>query len=198
MLRSVRPERPLPDEPCTRRIVVPAYRRAVVDLFGDAGRTQVIALLDGDSRDEFVRDVTPNREWIPARHLIAWSFAVWEGPANRQREPMAELVRRQWDLSFGVVRKLLLHMASPSAIVARLPQIWKQDHTAGTLEAVLDDGGSGATLRMSDTPFIETPQARAGMAEIYRHAFAQTRARNVTETHALEAPNRMVLRLRWT
>ena len=194
----MRPERPLPDEPSTRRIIVPAYRRAIVDLFGEPGREQVIALLSGDSRDEFVRDVTANTRWIPSRHLIAWSFAIWEGPAARRRDVMAEFVRRSWDLSFGVIRKLLLHMATPDSIVVRLPEIWKQDNTAGTLEAALADGGRGATLHLSDTPFIDTPHGRASIAEIYRHALAQTRASNVTETHALDSPTRMVIRLRWT
>lgn len=198
MIRSVRPARPLPEEPSTRRIVVPAYRRAIVDLFGESGRERVVSLLSGDSREELVRDVTANLEWIAARHLIAWTFAIWEGPAERQRDAMTQFVRRQWDLSFGVVRRLLLHMATPQSIVGRLPQIWKQDNSAGELEAVLDDGGHGATIHLSDTPFIETPHGRASMAEIYRHAFSQTRARQVTETHALEAPARMVLRLRWT
>ena len=136
-------------------------------------------------------------DWFPARLIIAWSFAAWEGPANRVRDEMAACVRRQWDFSFGVIRRLLLHMAPPGPIVARLGPIWKQDNTAGELVATLDEGGSGATIHLVDTPFIDTPHGRASIAETYRHAFAQTRAKNVTEMHALDGPNRMVIRLKW-
>ncbi len=189
----------IPAEPCVKRIVVPAFRQAVVDLWGDAGREQMISNLSGDSRDEFVQDVVgANRVWIPTRHVIAWAFAIWEGPANRTRDEMARFIRRQWDLSMGVVRRVILHLAPPGPIVARLGAMWKQDNTAGEMEATLDEGGNGATLHLSNSPFVETPHGRASIAEIYRHAFAQTRAKNVTEMHALDGPKRMVIRVKWS
>jgi hypothetical protein len=189
----------IPAEPCTKRIVVPAFRRAVVDLWGDEGRERTIANLTGDAREEFIADaVGANRIWFPTRIIIAWGFAIWEGPANRTRDDMARFVRRQWDLSMGVVRRVILHMAAPAPVVARLGALWKQDNTAGELEATLDEGGNGATIHLSDNPFVETPHGRASVAEIYRHAFAQTRAKNVTEMHALDGPRRMVIRLKWT
>jgi hypothetical protein len=189
----------IPAEPCVRRILVPAFRRAMVDIFGEGGRDRMVANLSGESRDEFVQDVVgAHRVWFPVRHIIAWGFATWEGPADRNRDAMARFVRRQWDLSTGVVRRVLLHMAQPQPIVARLPGLWKQDNTAGELEAALDDGGNGATLHLSDNPMVDTPHGRASVAEIYRHAFSQTRAKNVTESHALDGPKRMVIRLKWT
>ena len=159
----------------------------------------MIALLSGEAREEFVRDVVgANLVWFPARHVIAWGFAAGEGPADRTREVMAKIVRRQFDLSYGVVRRLVLHMAPPASVIARIGPMWKQDHTAGELVATLGDTGHSATLHLSDTPFVDTPHGRASMAEVYRHALAQTRAKNVTETHALDGPKRMVIRLKWT
>jgi len=176
---------------------VPAFRRAIVEVWGEPGRDAVLGRLTGEARDAFVRDVATDRMWFPARHVIAWAFAVWEGPANRSRDEMATFVRRQWDLSFGVIRRALLHLAAPASVVPRLPQIWKQDNIGGVLEASLDAGGLGATLHLRDTPFVDTPQGRASVAEIYRHAFAQTRAKDVTEHHALDGARQMVVRLRW-
>jgi hypothetical protein len=193
----VRPE--IPDEPCVRRIVVPAFRRAVVDVCGEGARDQMIALLAGEAREEFIRDaVGANLVWFPERLLIAWGFAAWEGPAARTRETMARIVRRQFDLSFGVVRRLILHMAAPASVIARIGPLWRQDHTAGELTASVDEGGLGATLHLSDHPMVDTPHGRASMAEVYRHAIAQTRAKSVTESHALDGPKRMVIRLKWT
>ncbi len=176
---------------------MPAFRRAIVDVWGDAARDAVLARLTGEARDAFVRDAASESPWFPARHIIDWAFAVWEGPANRSRDAMATFVRRQWDLSFGVVRRTLLHLAAPAPLVARLPQLWKQDNVGGELEASLDAGGLGATLLLRDTPFVETPQGRASVAEIYRHAFSQTRAKDVTEHHALDGARQMMVRLRW-
>jgi hypothetical protein len=111
---------------------------------------------------------------------------------------MAEFVRRQWDLSFGVVRRLLLHMAHPATVIARLEQVYREDNIGGALTATLDEGSKGATIVLSDNPFVDTPHGRASMAEVYRHALAQTRAKNVTEAHALDGARRMQIRLRWT
>lgn len=188
----------LPSEACVRRIVVPAFRRAVVDLFGPQGRDRMVALLEGDAREHFVRDVGAESKWFPARHLIAWGFAAWEGPAERKRELMSSLVRRQWDLSFGIVRRMLLHLAAPAPIVGRLGKLWEQDNIGGTMTASLDADERGATIYLSDSPFVDTPHGRASIAEVYRHAFSQTRARDVAEAHALDGGRRMVIRLKWT
>ena len=190
-------ERARPNEPSIRRYVVPAFRRAIVDRWGEDGRAQTIALLEGDAREEFLRDVATSLDWFPTRHLIAWGFAVWEGPARRDRPTMAAFVRRQWDLSHGVVRRLLLHLATPQAIVPRLGGIWREDNVGGACTATLDDGNRGATIEIRDTLWAETPHARASLAEVYRHAFAQTRANDVTETHAPDGPMNMVIRLKW-
>jgi hypothetical protein len=190
--------RPAPEEPCIKRILVPAWRRAVIDVWGEAGRAEIIEHLSGESREAFIRDLPDaHPEWFPVRHVIAWAFAAWEGPAKRVREDMALFVRRQWDLSFGVIRRLILHMAHPSSIVPRLADLWKQDNNCGGVDAELDDGGMGATIHVWDTPFVDTPHGRASVAEIYRHAFEQTRAKRVTETHALDGHGRMVIRLKW-
>ena len=142
--------------------------------------------------------MSANIDWFPVRHVVAWGFAAFEGPAGRNRDVMAGFVRRQWDLSFGVVRRLLLHMAPPGPIVGRLPALWKQDNSSGELTSTLDEGGAGATIHIADTPWVDTPHSRASVAEVYRHGFSQTRAKNVTERHALDGARRMVIRLRWT
>jgi hypothetical protein len=190
-------ERARPSEPSIRRYVVPAFRRAIVECFGDEGRQQTIALLEGDAREEFLREVATNLDWFPARHLVAWGFAVWEGPARRDRAAMSAFVRRQWDLSHGVVRRLLLHLAAPHSIVPRLAAIWQEDNVGGTCTATLDEGGHGASIELRDTVWAETPHGRASLAEVYRHAFAQTRAHDVTETHAPDGARNMVIRLKW-
>lgn len=190
-------ERSRPSEPSIRRYVVPAFRRALIDVFGEQGRAQTIALLEGEAREELAREIPSTQDWFPIRHMISWGFAVWEGPAKREREIMTRFVRHQWDLSHGVVRRLLLHMASPQVVVSRLAKLWTEDNTGGVLEATLDDDERGASIVIRDTQWAETPHARASMAEVYRHAFSQTRARDVTETHAADGPKDLSIKLRW-
>jgi len=189
--------RPPTSEPCVRRIVVPAFRQAIVDTWGEPGRAQVIAALRDEAREAFVNDGAHKGHWFPARHVIAWAFATWEGPAHRVREDMARCIRRQWDLSFGIVRRTLLLLAHPAPIVPKLPRLWTEDNSSGELAATLEEGGQGATLRIAGTPFADTPHGRASMAEVYRHAFSRTRASQVTETHAADGPSGMVIRLKW-
>ena len=47
---------------------------------------------------------------------------------------------------------------------------------------MLEPDGKSATIHIIDHPFTETPHARAAMAESYRYAFSQTRAKEVTES----------------
>lgn len=186
---------PLPDEPCTRRFMVPGYRRAVLEMFGKEGRDQVLAALDDELRNAYLDDSATRQDWFPTRYLIGWTFAIYEGPAKLDREVMTRFVRLQWDYTFGAVRKMLLHLAPPEAILKRAPALWKQDHTAGTLEVTI--GEKSASITISDTPFGETPQARLSMAEIYRYSLEQTRATNV-RAHPMAAGNRgLTIRLNW-
>lgn len=182
-------------EPHTRGYMVPPFKRALVERFGEEGRQRALALLQGDAREALASPVSVGA-WFPTRHMIVWGFAVYDGPCGGDRELMAAFVRHQWDLGVGVVRRMMLHMAPPTAIVPRLAKLWEEDNSAGELHAEMQ-GSHAAVLRISNTPWVDSPQTRLSMAEVYRHAFANTRAREVTASHTFEAPRTMTIRLRW-
>jgi serine/threonine-protein kinase len=201
---SATPARPAPKaapakESMQRRFFIPAAKRAAVLLWGDDGLNEIAQALDNEARNEFFR-ASGGDEWIPSRLVIEWCLRTFEGPCRRDRHKMAEYVDRAYDFSYGAVRKFVVKMADPASVVPKLPGFWKQDHTEGELAAEVDPSGKGCTIRISGTPYTDLVHSRAGMAEIYRYAFSQTRAKEVTESHALERSTGkpvLVIKLKW-
>jgi serine/threonine-protein kinase len=184
-------------EPMQRRIFVNAAKRAAVLLWGEDGLNEIAQALDDDTREEFFRTMSVEDQ-IACRHVINWCFAAWEGPAKQNKAKMSEYVDRIFDFGFGVIRRAVLRLADPAVLVPRLPGFWKEDYSSGELTSVVDPDGRSATIHVSDHPFTETPHGRASVAEGYRYAFSQTRAKEVTESHGLAKPGVLMFRLRWT
>jgi hypothetical protein len=189
-------------EALQRRIYVPALKRAAVLLWGDDGLNAIAGACGDDARAEFFRTVSAD-EWVPCRHVIEWCLRAFEGPCRRDRNKMAEYVDRAYDFSYGVVRKFIVRLADPTSIVPRLPAFWKQDHSEGELSSEIDAAGKGCIIRVTGSPYVAIVHSRAGMAETYRYGFSQTRAKEVTESHALErgagkqGSDVLVIKLRW-
>ncbi|MGO8993820.1 MAG: protein kinase domain-containing protein [Polyangiaceae bacterium] len=184
-------------EPMQKRIFVPAARKAAVMLWGEDGLNDIAAAVDDDTREEFFRTVS-SAEPIACKHIENWCLTAWKGPAKMNKPKMTEYVDRIFDLSYGVVRRGVLRLADPAALIPRLPAFWKEDYTTGELTAVLEPDGKSATIHIIDHPFADTPHARAAMAESYRYAFSMTRAKEVKESHGLVKPGVMMFKLRWT
>jgi hypothetical protein len=180
-----------------KRLVVPAAKRAAVLLWGEDGLNEIAQALPDDTREEFFR-VHQADEWVACRHFIAWMYAAHHGPAKLSLPKIREYINRTFDFGYGIVRKSMLRMADPAVLTPRVGGMWHDDQTAGELVSTLDAGGKSATFRLTDNPYTETPQTRAGVAENYRYAYSLTRAKDVTETHALEKPGVLVFRIRWT
>jgi hypothetical protein len=186
-----------PKEPMQKRLYLAAMKRAAVLLWGDEGLNDIARGLPDDTREEFFR-VVQTDPWIAARHYIKWMYVAHEGPARLSLPKTREYIDRIFDFSSGIVLRSMLRMADPVAITLRLGSMWKEENTHGELAASVDDGGRSATLRLSGSPYTETPQTRGGIVEQYRYAFSMTRAKDVTATHALEKPSTLVCRIRWT
>ena len=184
-------------EPLVRRWVMRAYRTAVRALYDDSELADVLARVPDDARVETWEAPVLHSQWVPERYIIAWSFAVWEGPARRTRAKYERFSQRWMDDGFGRLRRAILNLASPRILIERAPVMWREDHTHGSLEYELE-GERSVTLRLHDSPYCEVPQSRAAMAECFRYSISLARASDVTETHALEAPGVLRVRLSWT
>lgn len=187
--------------PDARPVEAPSIRfyqlRASVDaskaLFGESATAAVAQSMSSDVRST-LDGVGTAMSWIPVQHLIDWTFGVWEGPAERNRETMVTYTRRQVDLGFGRVRRALLTLVSPRQLLGRAPELWERDNIGGVVS--VDVAESQAEWTLSEHPYCDTPHARASMAEVLRYCIELTRAKDVTATHGLYV-GALRVTLRW-
>ena len=122
------------DEPCARGTNFIASKRAVLDLWGDEGLRIVTALLPNDARRATAEAVVITADqWLPERYGQAWFDAVWNGPAKRAIPEFRRFIDKRIDNGFGRVRRMLLQVATPSTLAPRVPALWRNDHTHGSL-----------------------------------------------------------------
>jgi len=182
-----------PPEPAMKGFYLTAFHRAAGEQWGQDGLRDIRARMPPREAEEAFVERAPL--WVPERVVVAWCFALWEGPADRKRPGYVAWLHRHMDLSFGRVRKWLIGLASPHKLVEMAGNVWRRDHSHGTLSGAAD--GKRAVFTLHDHPYVDTPQARASIAEVYRYSVELTRAQNVTETHALVAPGTLEVRVRW-
>ncbi|MGD0525233.1 MAG: hypothetical protein ABSE49_08825 [Polyangiaceae bacterium] len=180
-------------EPKIKRFYAAACRDAVRVLWGDAGLIDVAARLAASDRDAMMAPDLPL--WVSERAVIAFNFALWEGPVNRTRQRYDKWLHVMTDMSFGVVKRLVLSMASPEKVLTVSGEMWKADHTHGVMTGSCE--GKRGTLTLAGSQFVETPQARAGMAEMSRYILQLAGAKGVVEKHALVPPGVLEIKLRW-
>lgn len=181
-------------EPMIRSIHIVASRDAVRDVFGEEALADTAQRMPERERAEVFADHHPY--WCSERAMIALTFGIWEGPADRRRARLEVWLWRTVDNTFGRIRRAFLAMATPEKLIEHAPRFWKSDRTSGVLEGRVLGAGRGVfTLR--DHPYTETPQARATVAEMLRYLVELTRTPNVTETHALVEPGVLEVRIKW-
>jgi hypothetical protein len=167
---------------------------ALREIWGADGLADVTRRMPVRERQEVFAEHLPL--WFPERPLIALNYAIFEGLCDRKRELYFPWVHRMLDLSFGVVKKLVLSMASPRKVFESAAELWKADHTHGEMEGRCEADGRG-TMVLHDSLFVDTPQARAAMAEMLRYIMELGGARGAIEKHALVPPRTLEVRLRW-
>jgi hypothetical protein len=182
-------------EPTVRRYQASAGIESIQDLWGDRGVDDVRARVALESLPELFGNRAPSTSFFPVRHLINLGFAVWEGPARRDRDRFARYLQRQADFGFGRVRRAVLSLYSPTALLERAPELWSRDNDGGTVTTEV--APHEATWRLVRHPYCEAPQTRASMAEAVRYCVELTRARNVTESHLVDREGGLLVRVKW-
>jgi len=180
-------------EPKIKRFYAAASRDAVRVLWGEAGLADVAARMTERDREVMLAPDLPL--WVPERALIAFNFALWEGPVDRARPRYEKWLHTMTDMSFGVVKRLVLSMASPEKVLLASGEMWKADHTHGVMTGRCD--GKRGMVTLTGSEFVATPQARAGMAEMSRYILQLAGAKGVVEKHALVPPGVLEIKLRW-
>lgn len=183
-------------EPCARRTIFLALRQAAIELWGQEGLRQISGGMSSQARARCIEPLVFGEEMLPERFVLEWYEAVWEGPAGRNHPLYDRFLDTMMDHGFGKVRKFLLGVATPAIVVRKCGELWRQDHTHGSLEVrIVTDHHFELTL--SDHPYLETPLGRSSIAEIYRYALSLARARSVHAKHWLNSPRTLTVRIDW-
>lgn len=169
-----------------------ATREATRDLFGMAGVEAVLATLSPDERALFTG---PPPKWVPEAAYIAWTHAVWRGPADRDRARLAAWADRVTDRGFGTARRMLMALASPWVIVRRAGALWRGEHSHGDLTTT-PLGSNGTRFELRDSPWCADDVAASAISEAFRYILFRCRVKWVTEEHGVTA-NVLRVDLRW-
>jgi hypothetical protein len=187
-------------EPMARGSIIHGFRAAAVALWGeDALRAVADRLPAGTRAGTLEGAIVLPVAWIPTAFVVDWQLAVWEGLARRDDPTFCRFLDRGIDFGFGAFRRAFLKLVTPEQLVAKAPDLWKKQHTHGTLTASPRSEHAGrrtVVLSLRDSPMVENQVSRRAMAEIWRYIATFARVKEVRETHGLEG-SALVARVTW-
>jgi hypothetical protein len=185
------------DDQRTKGIVLHAMHRAVHALYGEAGLGEVAAFVSADTRAATIERTASPLEWYPERFLCEWHEAAWHGPAKRDDASLCRLVDKRVDLGFSRVRKALLGLVGPEGVMRRAGELWRHDHTHGTLSVSCDAAAKTATGTLTDHVYCQIPIARLAATETFRYIVTLSRGvKAARATHGMQG-KALTMRLSW-
>jgi hypothetical protein len=191
---------PAVEVPHVRAFVIHGHRSAAVDLWGEAGLEEIARQLPASTRARTVDELLLATAWTPVADVIDWYIAVWEGPAGRSEPLFSRFLARSVDFGFARVRRDLLKLGNFEQLPARMPSLWRRQHTHGELSGQMVTNAQGVAIgvviRLRDHPLVETPLARLGIAETWRKILSVARGRPVKQTHTMDGET-LVATLTW-
>jgi len=183
-------------EPLTRALIVLSYREAARALWGETGLERLTAALPAETAG-ILRAARPPEEWVPVRHAVDVAQVAWDVLCARDRATFHEMIDRVIDFGFGRRQRLLLSLANPPMLLRRAADLWREDHTEGTLGYV-PLAVDAARVSLRDHPYVESPVQRDAFAEGVRHAMSLSHVRSVTAEELPSPPHTLHVMLRWT
>jgi hypothetical protein len=154
--------------------------------WGEAGLKSVLDRLTPEVREATAGPSFTPLGWYPTRYVVDWIEASYDGPARRDDEAIRKGVDLAIDLSFGRVKRVFLRFATPVLLAQRAADLWRREHTHGSLTMTSDLAERRALLTLRGHPFTTTFASRLTTAEIFRYVLSLSRANDVRESHALQ------------
>jgi hypothetical protein len=180
-----RPSLPASSEPMSRGTILHGVAAAVHDLWGDEGLRDVVSRLPEETRAATTGPAFTSLSWYPTRYLMEWDVAKMAGPAHGDEEAFRQSLRRGTDFGFGRVRRAFLSFATPVLLAQRATELWRHDHTHGTLALEPEDTPGHRRVTLTGHPFTTTALARMALSEVLRYVLSLSRVRNVRESHGM-------------
>jgi hypothetical protein len=183
-----------PSEPYVNGNVFHGFREAALDVWDKQGLGEIEARLPDDAHADVVENIVLPVSWYPVRHAIAWHRAAWEGPARRNDADFCHFIDRSVELGFGRFKRALLAFATPEVLLSRASELWRSQHTHGTLDAQWE--GEGAKMTLRDHPYVASPVSARLQAEAFRKIASLSRTRVARERHGVQG-DALVVHLVW-
>ena len=178
----------------TRGIGLHGFRAAALDLWGPSALHAIAERLSDEARRRTIDDIVLPVSWYPERYGMEWEEAVWNGPAEKLDSAFFAFIDRSIEHGFGRMRRFFLRLTTLEAMIARGPDAWRYQHTHGTMTAKLVSRTS-SIYTLTDHPFVKNPLTRRATAAAWRHIGELAGLRNMRESHAMEGPDTLVVRL---
>jgi hypothetical protein len=182
------------DIPLARGTALFGLKASAEEMWGPSVVGEIARRLPAEAR-RAIEEIAMPSSWLPEDHILHWCRGVWEGPAQMDDFAFSAYLGRAAFHGWGRFRKALLGIATPDMLATRAPDLWRRDHTHGTVTTELITGG--AITRLSGGPYVKTEFSRLVIAETFRHIFRMTRVKMVREKHALEPPDTLVIHWAW-
>lgn len=186
-----------PFQPRVRGSLMRTAREAAIEIWGENRLGEIADRLSRDTQHRVLDAPIIADRWLPERFIMEWYGAVFEGPCKGTRTLYNLYLDRWMENCIGRVRRLLLSSVDPAGLVPRAAELWRYDHTTGSLEAEVA-GDHEVVMTLKNHLYTSTPHARDSISEIFRHVVSLSCTERVTKTEWHELPGRLVLTLRWT
>jgi hypothetical protein len=184
-------------EPMTRGTILHSLAAAARDVWGEEGLRDLVSRLPDETRAATTGPTFNSLSWYPSRYVLDWDVAKMEGPARGDEQAFLLSVDRGTDLGFGRVRRAFLSFATPILLARKSAELWRHDHTHGTLSVDSTARAEGrARVTLVGHPFVTTALSRQAFSEVLRYILSLSRARNVRESHAMSGES-LVVALSW-
>ncbi len=183
------------DESKARGTIFVAFREAAMELWGEHGLQLLASALPDDVRAGTLDSVMTSAGLYPERYAVAWFNAAYAVMSRRIDREFYAFLDSMMDHGFGRVRRALLRLATPAFLLDQAANLWRHDHSHGTLVSETTRGLG--TLVLSNHEYVWDVVARAAVAEIFRYGVQLTGAQQVTASHKITSPNVLTITLRW-
>ncbi|MGZ3421890.1 MAG: hypothetical protein ACXVEF_10020 [Polyangiales bacterium] len=174
--------------------ILEGFKPAVRQIFGEDAVVRIAAHLPDAVRASTLDGPTPN--WVPEAHMIAFCTAVDEVLGGGDDEALRRWSASAIDHGFGVARRVLLTIATPSVIVRRSGELWRDEFTSGRLVAFSTQSNE-ALLTLHESPFTEAVRMRVVVAEAYRRTVELAGANDVAAAYDPESARTLAVTLCW-
>ena len=184
------------EPPTCRSTQLVAFHAAVMRTYGEAGWTSVVENLGADARADLLPGgLLRGAGWVAEKHMMELASAIHEGPCDGDDGSYRRLLAVTIDQGFGRIRKLFVQLASPAMLLTRAPELWKHDHSHGSLKLEHEEGM--AIITIEHPVLVSTRLGALTAAEMFRYIVTLTRVQSVTEQHVQRRANVLDITIHW-